>query len=131
MDQIFALVAPRAMSCNVLGVGQYTDIPAAVVSHRAQRSCCSLLPKLWLSLIIFTEHLYSLIYILSISLPYIYYQSLDYPGNTKVGCAAFWRKQCLQLQIVHSNHRIFHLPFKLKKTILLPEALSLDVFSQD
>lgn len=81
VDKILAVVVPRAMSCNVLGVKQNTVIPTTVISKRAQHSCCSLPLKLWLFLIIFMEHLYSLIYVLSISFPCIYNQSFDYPGN--------------------------------------------------
>lgn len=62
------------------------------------------------------------------SLHYMHYPTPDYPGNAEVGCAVFWynHKQSphLQLQTLRSNHEITHSPFKLKRTIVFPEALS-------
>lgn len=106
-----------------------TAIPTTAVSLRACPSCCSPLSQVGLPPIIFKADPYSLTYALPVSLHYTHYPTPDCPGNTTVCCMAFWHgdKQSprLQLQTLRSNRKIIHLPFKLKRTTVFPEALSL------
>lgn len=83
----------EAVMCSAIGWD--TDISVTAMSSSACHSYHSILAKLWLSLFIFKEDSYSLIYVLSISVHYVLYPTPDYPGNLKVGWTEFWhnRKQ--------------------------------------